>query len=123
MKPSVVIVGSSSRDNNAMTLPTILPAAAATGGAAQQQQLARRALSSSPSRFSRYEVLDSSWSEDSDYHSPGDCEHYYKRLMAASQLEALEAELDKIAFLRSEIVRSEMNLCGVICSLSLSLSL
>lgn len=58
-------------------------------------------------------MLDSSWSEDTDYHSPGACEHYYKKLLAASQLEALEAELHKIAYLRSEIVRSEMDLCGV----------
>lgn len=75
----------------------------------------RRALSSSSIWTPRSDMLlDSSWSEDSDYHSPGNCEHYYKRLMAASQLEALEAELNKIVLLRSEIVRSEMNLCGVI---------
>ncbi|VDN97243.1 unnamed protein product [Rodentolepis nana] len=57
-------------------------------------------------------LLDSSWSEDSDYHSPGDCENYYKSLLAASQLEGLEEELNKIAALRLEIARSEMNLCG-----------
>nr|CUU98792.1 hypothetical transcript [Hymenolepis microstoma] len=57
-------------------------------------------------------LLESSWSEDSDYHSPGDCENYYKCLMAANQLEGLEEELHKIAVLRMEITRSEMNLCG-----------
>ncbi|KAM7538165.1 hypothetical protein Aperf_G00000065641 [Anoplocephala perfoliata] len=79
--------------------------------AALTPHLLRRAISASPARI-RPEMLDLSWSEDSDYHSPGDCEHYYKKLLAASQLEALEVELHRIAYLRSEIVRSEMNLRG-----------
>lgn len=71
----------------------------------------RRSPSSSPHRV-RFDTLESSWSEDSDYYSPSECE-YFKQLMAVCRLDALEIELHKIANLRSEIVRSELNLCGV----------
>ncbi|EUB59420.1 Pericentrin [Echinococcus granulosus] len=66
---------------------------------------------SSPPHCVHFDTFESSWSEDSDYHSPSECE-YFKQLMAVCRLDALEIELHKIANLRSEIVQSELNLCG-----------
>lgn len=84
----------------------------------------RRAVSSSPHRVP-FDAFESSWSEDSDYHSPGESD-YLKHLTTVCQLEALDIELQKITNLRSQIVRSEINVnrvCALLeqpCSLLLS---
>ncbi|VDM16284.1 unnamed protein product [Hydatigera taeniaeformis] len=99
------------------SVATPVPAAVSTpcladclGGPFAEDHLSRCTPSSPPHRV-RFDTFESSWSEDSDYYSPSECE-YFRQLMAVCRLDALEIELRKIANLRSEIVRSELTLCG-----------
>uniref|UniRef100_A0A5K3ELZ5 PACT_coil_coil domain-containing protein n=1 Tax=Mesocestoides corti TaxID=53468 RepID=A0A5K3ELZ5_MESCO len=74
----------------------------------------RRAVSASPEfhRRLRFNLPDSTSSDDSDSHSSPDERAHSRHLLFAHHLDALDFELNNIANLRSEIVKSENRLCG-----------